>query len=323
MMASHDDEPSEAQPGSTGTACVPGATLRRGASRPGILHRMALGVVAVILMGLGIWILVEAVGAPGPAFARVGVAAIGLSLSAAGLWFGARAVGALGRRGADEDYSLRVKERAEQLGLPTQPEAYQDGGLAVAATAYGVERAEIIAGVLRGAGIPAWVEGGATAGWYWHLQFAMHPRGIRVLVPNGRLEDARAVLAERREIADEEKEEDQVSEESAEALDPGEGLFRWAKRLFILLFLSATLTAPFVYVASMAILIIACRRLTQARSAVLLKRAIRWSMVTAGIAATVCVVLVVIFTRASCSSGPPLMETEDGAIYIERRIPLP
>jgi len=322
-MASHDDGPSEAQPGSTGTAYIPGATLRTGASRPGILHRMALGVVADILMGLGIWILVAAVGAPGPAFARVGVAAIGLSLSAAGLWFGARAVGALGRRGADEDYSLRVKERAEQLGLPTQPEAYQDGGLVVAATAYGVERAEIIASVLKGAGIPAWIEGGATAGWYWHLQFAMHPRGIRVLVPNGRLEDARAVLAERREIAEEEKEEGQVSEESAEALDPGEGLFRWAKRLFILLFLSATLTAPFVYVASMVILILACRRLRQAKSAVLLKRAMRWSMVTAGIAAMVSVVFVLILTRASCSSEPRLTETEDGAKYIERRIRLP
>jgi len=322
MMASHDDGPSKAQPGSTGTPYVPGAALRRGASRPGILHRMALGVVAAILMGLGIWILVAAVGAPGPAFARVGVAAIGLSILAAGLWFGARAVGALGRRGADEDYSLRVRKRAEQLGLPTEPEAYQDGGLGVAATAYGVERAEVVASVLRGAGIPAWVEGGATAGWYWHLQFAMHPRGIRILVPNGRLEDAGAVLAQRREIAEEEKRH-KPSEEPDEKADPGEGLFRWAKRLFILLFLSATLTAPFVYVASMAILIIACRRLTQAKSAVLLKRAMRWSMVTAGIAAAVCVVLVLIFTRASCSSKPRLMETEDGAKYIERHIPLP
>lgn len=322
-MASHDDGPSEAQLGSTGTTCVPGATLRRGASRPGILHRIALGVVAVILMGLGIWILVAAVGAPGPAFARVGVAAIGFSLSAAGLWFGARAVAAIGRRGADEDYSLRVKERAEQLGLPTEPGAYQDGGLGVAATAYGVERAEVVASVLRSAGIPAWVEGGATAGWYWHLQFAMHPRGIRILVPNGRLEDARAVLAERREIAQEEKRHE-PSEEPDEKADPGEGLFRWAKRLFILLFLSATLTAPFVCVASVVVLIIACRRLTQAKSAVLLKRAMRWSMVTAGIAATVCVVFVLILTRASRTREPPLMITEDGAIHtIERPIPRP
>ncbi len=322
MMASHDDGPSKAQPGSTGTPYVPGAPLRTGASWPGILHRIALGVVAATLMGLGIWILVAAVGAPGAAFARVGVGAIGLSVSAAGLWLGVRAVGVFGQRRADGDYSRRVEERAKQLGLPTDPEAYQDGGLAIAATAYGLERAEVIASVLRGAGIPAWVEGGATAGWYWHLQFAMHPRGIRILVPNGRLENARAVLAERRKMK-EKQEEDEPPEESAETSEPGEDLFRWAKGLFILLFLSATLTAPFVYVASMVILIIACRRLGQAKSAVLLKRAMRWSMVTAGIAATVCVVLVLIFTRASCSSEPRLMETEDGAIYIERPVRLP
>ncbi len=293
-----------------------------GASRPGIPLRMGLGIAAAVLTSVGIWVLVTAVGAPGAAFARVGVAAIGLSVSVAGLWLGVRAVGAFGQRRTDGDYSRRVEERAKQLGLPTDPEAYQDGGLAIAATAYGLERAEVIASVLRGAGIPAWVEGGATAGWYWHMQFAMHPRGIRILVPNGRLEDAWAVLAERRKM-EEKQEEDEPPEETAETSDPGEGLFRWAKRLFILLFLSATLTAPFVYVASMVILIIACRRLAQAKSAVMLKRAIRWSMVTAGIAATVCVVLVLLFTRASCSREPRVMETEDGPMLIERPVRLP
>jgi len=284
-----------------------------------LFMRVGIGVALLIL---GPWLVVAAVRGEGATFARVGGGVVGVSLSAIGVGLIAWGIGVFRswcRRG---DYAKRLEQRAEQLGLPTEPEAYQDGGMVVAATAYGLERAELVASALRGAGIPAWVEGGATAGWYWHLQFAMHPRGIRILVPNGRLEDARAVLAERRGFQEEEK-EDELAEEPAEASDPGERLFLWAKGLFILLFLSATLTAPFVYVASMVILILACRRLGQAKSAVLLKRAMRWSMVTAGIAATVCVVLVLIFTRASCSSEPRLMETEDGAIYIERPVRLP
>ncbi len=250
MMASHDDGASEAQLGPTGTPHVPGAALRRGPSRLGILHRIALGVVAAILMGLGIWILVAAVGAPGPAFARVGVAAIGLSISAAGLWFGVRALGAFGRRDADQDYSLRVKERAEQLGLPTDPEAYQDGGLGVAATAYGLERAEVVASVLRSAAIPAWVEGAVTAAWYWHMQFAMHPRGIRIMVPLGRLEEARTILQEYRQEASRQEDKEHAT---ADQEDAHYQLLQSVRRLGYLTLIG--LLAPLVFVLALRLLV--------------------------------------------------------------------
>ena len=170
-----------------------------GAARPGILHRLALGVVAAILMGLGIWILVAAVGAPGPAFARVGVAAIGLLILAPGVWFSVRAACALGRRDADEDYGRRVKERAQQLGMPTDPAAYQDGGVGVAATAGTVAEAEMMATRLNAQGIAAWANQPHASTTLSHAQFAINPDGVRVLVPLGRLDDAKAILAQHEE----------------------------------------------------------------------------------------------------------------------------
>jgi len=98
----------------------------------------------------------------------------------------------------DKDFGRYLERRAEQLGLPTDPEAYQDGGLAVAATAFGINDADFLVAMLRASDIPAWVEGAAMASWYWHMQFGMHPAGIRIMVPTGRLADAQAILTQHR-----------------------------------------------------------------------------------------------------------------------------
>ena len=111
-----------------------------------------------------------------------------------------------------------LEKRAEREGLPTEPEAYQNGGLAVAATARTVEEAEVVASVLRGSDVPAWVHNRHLAGWYWHAQYAMFPGGFQVVVPHGRLADAEAVLEEchsKSQVAEEPAEE-QVDEETSE-----------------------------------------------------------------------------------------------------------
>ena len=87
-----------------------------------------------------------------------------------------------------------LKKRAGREGLPTEPEAYQDGGLAVAATAYSVEEAHLIASVLRSEDIPAWVQGANIAGWYWHMQLGLQTGGVPVTVPLARLGEAQSVL---------------------------------------------------------------------------------------------------------------------------------
>jgi len=88
-----------------------------------------------------------------------------------------------------------LEDRARSLGLPTDPEAYQDGGLAVAATAYNATEAEVLAAFLNQAGVPAWVDSPNVARLYgWSPGY--FPDGVRVFVPLGRLADAQAILAE-------------------------------------------------------------------------------------------------------------------------------
>ncbi|MDP6380988.1 MAG: hypothetical protein QF662_06555 [Phycisphaerae bacterium] len=90
-----------------------------------------------------------------------------------------------------------IEKRARDLGLPTDPEAYQDGGLAATATACKVSEADLIASVLNSAGIPAWVDSPRSAAMLWHMQIGIRFGGIKVHVPLGRLEDAQKVLADR------------------------------------------------------------------------------------------------------------------------------
>ena len=91
----------------------------------------------------------------------------------------------------DKDFGRYLERRAEQLGLPTDPEAYQDGGLAVAATFLNLGEAEMSVALLRGEDIPAWANSPLSA-----LAAAMPVTQYGVLVPLGRLADAQKLLAE-------------------------------------------------------------------------------------------------------------------------------
>ncbi len=130
--------------------------------RPGVGQLIGIGV-GVVLLGSGLLLIVRG---PSSVLSKEGEAAL-----------------------SDE-----LKKRVEREGLPTEPEAYQDGGLAVATTAYSVEVAHVIAGVLRSEGIPAWVQGANIAGWYWHAQLGLQTGGVPVTVPLARLGEAQSVL---------------------------------------------------------------------------------------------------------------------------------
>jgi hypothetical protein len=91
----------------------------------------------------------------------------------------------------DKDFEQYLERRAEQLGLPTDPEAYQDGELAEAAVVNTVQEAQLLAFSLKRSNIPAWVEGENMA---LAEGIGYPPRGLRVLVPLGRLADARRLI---------------------------------------------------------------------------------------------------------------------------------
>jgi len=159
----------------------------------------------------------------------------------------------------DKEFKEYLERRAEELGLPTDPEAYQDGGLAVATTAGNVQEADFLAAMLQGEGIPAWVEGGSTSTWYWYMQYALHPGGIRILVPMGRLADAQALLAqhgERREVAEKsaEPEPQQAAPDvPEEPEDPAYPLYRRARGLAYLLLIGPLY--PVIFVLVLALLV--------------------------------------------------------------------
>jgi len=92
----------------------------------------------------------------------------------------------------DKDFDQYLEKRAEQLGLPTDPEAYQDGGLAVAATARNLAEAEALAMYLNSRGIPAWVDSPLSA--IYSVGY-IRP-AVAVRVPLGRLADAQELLAQ-------------------------------------------------------------------------------------------------------------------------------
>jgi hypothetical protein len=99
---------------------------------------------------------------------------------------------------SDEQDESYFERRARQMGLPTDPEAYQDGGLVPVASSSNQMEAEIIASVLNAADVPAWVESPNMAHMLGMANPGLFPEGVRVLVPLGRLEDAKKVLAESR-----------------------------------------------------------------------------------------------------------------------------
>jgi hypothetical protein len=109
-----------------------------------------------------------------------------------------------------DEYWRELEERAEQLGLPTDPEAYQDGGMAVAVTASNLAEAETLAALLRGHSVPAWVN--APLG-----TLVIAEPVFTVMVPLGRLADAHRVIAEHPHHESPPEESPDASEEAAQA----------------------------------------------------------------------------------------------------------
>jgi len=113
---------------------------------------------------------------------------------------------------SDDKYGRHLEKRAEELGLPTDPAAYQDGGMVPAATAGNLPEAEVLAAVLKANDVPAWVDFPLSA---LYAQGYQRPR-IAVLVPLGRLPDARRLIAEHPPKVGPPEEEGQVPEEAEE-----------------------------------------------------------------------------------------------------------
>jgi hypothetical protein len=90
----------------------------------------------------------------------------------------------------DRKFDEYLERRAEQLGLPTDPAAYQDGGLAEATLCTTIGEAETLVALLRANDVPAWVKAPLSA------MAGASPLIFPVLVPLGRLADARQLLAE-------------------------------------------------------------------------------------------------------------------------------
>jgi hypothetical protein len=128
---------------------------------------------------------------------------------------------------SDEKLAQHLEHRARELGLPSDPEAYQDGGLVVAASAINLAEAEMQATVLKNRGIPAWVDAPGAA-----LTAYSSPM-ISVTVPAGRLADAQAVLAELQPPA---------QEGEAEAT-PGTWPLHWVRGVVIVAIIGGTAVA--------------------------------------------------------------------------------
>ncbi|MFO8013149.1 MAG: hypothetical protein R6X20_07570 [Phycisphaerae bacterium] len=189
----------------TGNNPPPDDTDERRTRTPAV--RVLAFVAAAVLIGLAAWVGGIAFALAGP----VGTAVVLLVLAAllVGGGLALAVVAALGPSDAPRGEAA-MEWKAERRGLPTDPKAYQDGGPAVATTTTTVPEADAAAAYLNACGVPAWVDQGYASTTLSHLQYAMNPSGVRVLVPLGRLGDAQQALADRVPIEeeDEEKAED-------------------------------------------------------------------------------------------------------------------
>ena len=182
--------------------------------------RVVAFVAAAVLVGLAIWVGGIAFAMAGPVGTAVVLFVLALLLAGGGLVLAV--VAALGPSDAPRGEAA-LEWTAERQGLPTDPEAYQDGGLAVAMTTTTVPEADAAAAYLNACGVPAWVDQGYASTTLSHLQYAMNPSGVRVMVPLGRLADARRALAEHAPQGEEEEDEDghEAGEEDLETGEPG------------------------------------------------------------------------------------------------------
>jgi hypothetical protein len=120
----------------------------------------------------------------------------------------------------DEKLGRYLEKRAEQLGLPTDPAAYQDGGLAEAALCMTLSEADTVVALLRANDVPAWVKSPLSA------IATASPMIFPVLVPLGRLADARRLLAEKDLAAAEEGPTPPGEDYDGEETAPEEGQTR-------------------------------------------------------------------------------------------------
>ncbi len=225
--------------------------------------------------------------------AEPGTSAVAVLLAAAcggtAAYLFVRGPTALAGREAEKRLAQNIEKRAERLGLPTEPEAYQDGGLAVAATAFDMAEAELLAAVLRTRDVPVWVASPSISTWYWHLQFATQPAGVRLLVPHGRLAEAQEIIAEgKRETSTERQApgpeavpagEEVVPERDDEVDDEAYVLYRRARGLaFLLLIFPA---APVVFVLALRLLRRIRRRREEVGPTRYLRKARRLAVVAA------------------------------------------
>ncbi|MBM4017274.1 MAG: hypothetical protein FJ288_02945 [Planctomycetes bacterium] len=116
---------------------------------------------------------------------------------------------------SDPDFERYLQKRAEALGLPTDPEAYRDGGLAEAALFTNMSEAETLVALLRGEDIPAWVKSPLST-----LAAAAPVTEYGVLVPLGRLADARKLIAEHEGHAPAPEEAEEPQAETAAEMQP-------------------------------------------------------------------------------------------------------
>lgn len=199
-------------PGDGGAAPV-------GADLTSLAYRFPALVVAVTLVGLGVRVGQAAFAHDGSALAAFGLFLATIALLGAGATAIAVVLVGLPSGRRRPTAAEAIEERAEELGLPTDPAAYQDGGVGVAATSDTIAEAELFASLLNASGVPAWVDQPRAATTLSHAQFAINPAGIRVLVPLGRLEDARRTIAEHPPQGDVPDEDDRDSAAAPEECD--------------------------------------------------------------------------------------------------------
>ena len=205
------------------------------------------------------------------------------------------------KRHRDSGYYER---RAMRLGLPTEAEAYQDGGLVEASTAPNLSEAEMLAALLNANGVPAWADAPLSS---------MYSDGycrayIRVLVPMGRLADAKKLIAEhksgheepeelpqedegeRRTPAGGELREGQGTDKASGKGEPGQVLLTLAMGLLALALLFPfvpklliLLASPVCFVFSSIVAFMAWCRSKRLSSNRVLRRALLWALLSAAI----------------------------------------
>ena len=75
--------------------------------------------------------------------------------------------------------------------------------MVVVAVANRLTEADVMRAALEASGIPAYVQNEFTTNWFSHMGLAINPKGVKVFVPRGAIDEARQVLGlDRLEVPD-------------------------------------------------------------------------------------------------------------------------